>query len=388
MTNKTYANFVVTMGAVSSGALLVLGPFFSAVSNSDYWLPYYFLVYILTNILANKYLTKVIDYKGGKHYLVWSFKLRVLLITGTIPLVLTDSGLAVVTFLSLGAALPDALFRSAYPTYVKKVYKNEELQKINSNYSVFRQVGYVLGTGLSGFLIAFSITSVLGVLVALSIMSLIVLNQIEPDNGIDKAPTGSGHNVKGFLSFLASQRLLMLYLSLLMMLVVGFVLPMSLAPFVVDHLKKSSLELGILEAAFSCGAFAGAYFYGKKVGDWVPPVMLVFASVLLVSVYWVEFEILVPLFVVIGIVLQCSIWFFTQLQIAISGDRIGEVVANLYFHATLLAALYMAVVTMFPDKIVDNSYYLVAATLLASFLAYLVQLKISNTNQESASEVQ
>lgn len=301
---------------------------------------------------------------------------------------LTDSGLEVVTFLSLGAALPDALFRSAYPTYVKKVYKNKELQKINSNYSVFRQIGYVLGTGLSGFLIAYSITSVLGVLVGLSIMSLIALNQIEPDKVIDKAPTDSDHNVKGFLSFLVGERLLMLYLSLLMMLVVGFVLPMSLAPFVVDHLKKSSLELGILEVAFSCGAFAGAYFYGKKVGNWVAPVMLVFASVLLASVYWVEFEILVPLFVVIGIVLQCSIWFFTQLQIATSGDRIGEMITNLYFHATLLAALYMAVVTMFPDKIIGNSYYLVAVALFASFLAYFVQLKISNTNQERANEVQ
>ena len=388
MRNTTYANFAVTMGAVSSGALLVLGPFFSAVSDSDYWLPYYFLVYILTNIVANKYLTKVIDRKGGKHYLDWSFKLRALLIAGTIPLVLADSGLAVVTFLSLGAALPDALFRSAYPTYVKKVYKNEELQKINSNYSVFRQVGYVLGTGLSGLLIAYSIISVLGVLVALSIMSLIALNQMDPDNVIEKALTDSGHNVKGFLSFLVGERLLMLYLSILMMLVVGFVLPMSLAPFVVDHLKKSSLELGTLEAAFSCGAFAGAYFYGKKVGDWVAPVMLVFASVLLASVYWVEFEILVPLFIVIGIVLQCSIWFFTQLQIATSGDRIGEVITNLYFHATLLAALYMAVVTMFPDKIVDNSYYLVAAALLASFLAYVVQLKTSNMNQDNTNEVQ
>ncbi len=79
--------------------------------------------------------------------------------------------------------------------------------------------------------------------------------------------------------------------------------------------------------------------------------MLVFASALLVFIYWVEFEVLVPLFVVIGIVLQCSIWFFTQLQIATSGDRIGEVITNLYFHATLLSAMYMVVVTIFPDKI-------------------------------------
>lgn len=137
MKNMTYANFAVTMGAVSSGALLVLGPFFSVISDNQNWLPYYFLVYILTNIVANKYLTKVIDRKGGKYYLGWSFKLRVLLIAGTIPLVLANSGLAVVKFLSLGAALPDALFRSAYPTYVKKLYKSEEIQKINSNYSVF-----------------------------------------------------------------------------------------------------------------------------------------------------------------------------------------------------------------------------------------------------------
>ncbi|HIF9474042.1 TPA: MFS transporter [Photobacterium damselae] len=388
MRDTNYANFAVTMGAVSSGALLVLGPFFSAVSDSDYWLPYYFLVYILTNIVVNKYLTKVIDRKGGKHYLGWSFKLRILIITGTIPLVLTDSGLMVVTFLSLGAALPDALFRSAYPTYVKKMYKDEELQKINSNYSVFRQVGYVLGTGLSGLLITYSITSVLGVLVVLSIMSLIALNKIDPDKVIDNAPTDSGHNVKGFLSFLVGERLLMLYLSILMMLVVGFVLPMSLAPFVVDHLKKSSVELGVLEAAFSCGAFIGAYFYGKKIGDWVAPVMLVFASALLVSVYWVAFEVLIPLFVFIGIVLQCSIWFFTQLQIATSGDRIGEVITNLYFHATLLSAMYMIVVTIFPDKIIDNSYYLVAMALMASFLAYLIQLKTNKTSQESANEVQ
>ena len=170
----------------------------------------------------------------------------------------------IVTFLSLGAALPDWLFRSAYPTYIKKVYKNEELQKINSNYSVFREVGYLLGTGLSGFLIAYSITLVLSAIVILSIMSLISLNQIDSDNSIDKTPTDSSHNVKEFLSFLVRERLLMLYISILMMLVVGFVLPMSLAPFVVEHLKKSSLELGILEAAFSCGSFAGAYFYGKR----------------------------------------------------------------------------------------------------------------------------
>lgn len=388
MKNTTYTNFAVTMGAVSSGALLVLGPFFSVVSDSQNWLPFYFLVYILTNIVANQYLRKVIDHKGGKYYLDWSFKLRVLLIAGTIPLVLADFGLAVVTFLSLGAALPDALFRSAYPTYVKKVYKDEELQKINSNYSVFRQVGYVFGTGLSGLLITYSIISVLGVLVALSIISLIVLNKMDPDHVIEKAPTDSDHIIIGFWSFLISERLLILYLSILMMLVVGFVLPMSLAPFVVEHLKKSSVELGILEAAFSCGAFAGAYFYGKKFGDWVAPVMLFFASVLLASVYWFPFEILIPLFVVIGIVLQCSIWFFTRLHIATSEDRIGEVMTNLYFHATLLAALYMAVLTMFPNKIVERSYYLVASALLAAFLTYVVHLKTSNTNQNKVNEVQ
>lgn len=375
MKNTTYANFVVTMGAISSGALLVLGPFFSVVSNSQNQLPYYFLIYILTNIVANKYLTKVIDRKGGKYYLDWSFTLRILLIAGTIPLVLADSGLAIVTFLSLGAALPDALFRSAYPTYVKQVYKDKELQKINSNYSLFRQIGYVFGTGLSGLLISYSIISVLGVLVALSSISLMALNKMDPDHVIEKAPTDFSYNIIGFLSFMVSERLLILYLSILMMLVVGFVLPMSLAPFVIEHLKKSSIELGILEAAFSCGAFAGAYFYGKKVSDCVAPTMLFFASILLASVYWVPFEILIPLFVVIGIMLQCSIWFFTRLQIATSEDRIGEVITNLYFHATLLAALYMAVLTMFPNMIADRSYYLVASALLAAFLAYIVHLK-------------
>ena len=150
MRNATYANFAAAIGAVSSGALLVLGPFLSALSDSDYWLPYYFLVYILTNIVVNKYLTKEIDRKGGKHYLDWSFKSRILLIAGTVPLVLANGGLIVVTFLSLGAALPDALIRSAYPTYIKRVYEGDDLQRINSNYSVFRQLGYVLGTGLSG----------------------------------------------------------------------------------------------------------------------------------------------------------------------------------------------------------------------------------------------
>lgn len=388
MRNSTYENFSVTIGAVSSGALLVLGPFFSAVSDNDYWLPYYFLVYIITNIVTNKYLTRVIDRKGGKHYLDWSFKLRVLFIIGTIPLVFSDSGLAVVTLLSLSAALPDALFRSAYPTYVKKMYKDKELQKINSNYSIFRQVGYVLGTGLSGILITYSIISVLGGLVALSILSLIALSQMEPDNLVEIIPVDSSYSFVGFLNFLIGERLLMLYLSILMMLLVGFVLPMSLAPFVVDYLKRSSAELGILEAVFSCGAFAGAYFFGQKVGNWVAPVMLVFASASLASVYLVEFEILIPLFCVIGIVLQCSIWFFTQLQVAISGARIGEVITNLYFHATLLAASYMAVVTMFPSKVVEHSYYFVSIVLLASFLAYLVQLKTSNLNQDSTNEIQ
>lgn len=375
MKNTTYANFAVTIGAVSSGALLVLGPFFSVVSESQNWLPYYFLIYILTNIIANKYLTKIIDRKGGKYYLDWSFKLRVLLIAGTIPLVLADSGFAVVTFLSLGAALPDALFRSAYPTYMKRMYKNEELQKINSSYSVFRQVGYVFGTGLSGLLISYSIILVLGLLVILSILSLIALNKLEPDNVIERTLRDSNYNIIGLLSYLVSERLLTLYLSILMMLVVGFVLPMSLAPFVVEHLKKTSVELGILEATFSCGAFAGAYFYGKKLGEWVAPVMLFFASVLLTFVYWVPFEILIPLFFVIGIVLQCSIWFFTRLQIATSRERIGEVITNLYFHATLLAALYMAVLTIFPNKTIDKSYYLIALMLLAAFLAYIIHLK-------------
>ena len=125
----------------------------------------------------------------------------------------------------------------------------------------------------------------------------------------------------------------------------------------------------------------------QKIGDWVAPAMLVFASVLFISVYWVGIEILVPLFIVIGIVLQCSIWFFTQLQMIISSDRIGEVITNLYFHATLLAVLYMAVVTMFPNKIIYNSYYLVSVVLFASFLAYLIHLKISKTNKQSANEV-
>jgi len=387
MRNATYANFAAAIGAVSSGALLVLGPFLSALSDSDYWLPYYFLVYILTNIVVNKYLTKEIDRKGGKHYLDWSFKSRILLIAGTIPLVLANGGLIVVTFLSLGAALPDALIRSAYPTYIKRVYEGDDLQRINSDYSVFRQLGYVLGTGLSGFLITYSIIAVLVTLVALSILSLIAVNQMDPDNIIDKSHTNSDHTVKRFLNFLISEHLLMLYLSILMMLVVGFVLPMSLAPFVVDHLEKSSIELGILEAAFSCGAFTGAYLYGKKVGDWIAPVMLFSSSVLLASVYWVEFVLLTPLFFAIGILLQCFIWFFTQLQIATSNDRIGEVVTNLYFHATLLAALYMAVATISPN-IVNKSYYLVATVLLISFLVYIVQLKTSNTNDKSTNELQ
>lgn len=207
------------------------------------------------------------------------------------------------------------------------------------------------------------------------------------DHVIDKTSINSNHNIIGFLKFLVSERLLILYLSILMMLVVGFVLPMSLAPFVVEHLKKSSVELGILEAAFSCGAFAGAYFYGKKIGEWVAPTMLFFSSVLLTSIYWVPFGILIPLFVVIGIVLQCSIWFFTQLQIATSEDRIGEVITNLYFHATLLAAIYMAILTMFPNKIVDNSYYLVSAALLIAFLVYVVHLKTSKMNQDKPNEV-
>ncbi|WP_324016965.1 hypothetical protein [Aeromonas hydrophila] len=372
MNNRKRLNIVVLLSAISSGCLLVLGPYIAAKSNQEYLVPLYFFIYILTNILSNKWLSKSIDFNGGLYFIKLSVKIRIALLFITLFLIHDVNTILLITFISISASLPDAIFRSAYPTYIKRTCIDNELQEANSNYSLYRQIGYIAGTMIGGILIFYQTVSLVAMLLAVGFVSIYFLSGIVIDiSSTAEQKIDKSYKENGLFSYLVEKEILGLYTTVLIILVVGFILPMSLAPFVIGYLNYGSMELGLLEASFSIGALIGARYYQNKTTSSVPVLMLLISSLSLGGMYLMSFNILLLNFLLAGCTLQCSIWFFTQLQLNTPQDKIGVVVTNLYFHATLFSALYMSITTIFASDLINISYYTVSFLLFAALVNYI-----------------
>lgn len=378
-------NLILLLGSLSflsgvcSGALLVLGTYYASDIGGGSYVSFYFATYIITSIMVNFFLKTWMVSCIPTTLLSSAFLIRLSLSLLTIFILVSfDQKLMVLFLISLSASIPDSLIRVAYPTYVKNTFESKSLQKINSDYSVTRQVGYIVGPALSGFIIYHSVVTIVCLMGLISLLmmkiNLMIPRVDEYKSNIERMLTNVKTQESMFLYLIKSKNI-SLYVSYYILLLIGFTMPASLAPLMVGYLKYSSKELGVAEAFFSLGSFAGAIVYRKLNNQVAALSMLFFASLLIPFMHFSNALLIYGILLAVGILLQSSIFIFTKLQTAVASERFGEIISSLYLYASILSALYMAMISINSMLFIHGSYYFISFLVLLSFLSYVIYLK-------------
>ncbi|MCL1624356.1 MFS transporter [Moraxella sp. Tifton1] len=378
-------NLILLLGSLSflsgvcSGALLVLGTYYASDIGGGSYVSFYFATYIITSIMVNFFLKTWMVSCIPTTLLSSAFLIRLSLSLLTIFILVSfDQKLMVLFLISLSASIPDSLIRVAYPTYIKNTFESKSLQKINSDYSVTRQVGYIVGPAISGFIIYHSVVTIVCLMGLISLLmmkiNLMIPRVDEYKSNIERMLTNAKTQESMFLYLIKSKNI-SLYVSYYILLLIGFTMPASLAPLMVGYLKYSSKELGIAEAFFSLGSFVGAIVYRKLNNQVAALSMLFFASLLIPFMNFSNALLIYGILLAVGILLQSSIFIFTKLQTAVASERFGEIISSLYLYASILSALYMAMISINSMLFIHGSYYFISFLVLLSFLSYVIYLK-------------
>lgn len=337
--------------AISSGLLLVLGPWYATShSVSGELNSLYFFSYITITIIISSFFGFILDQHGGRFGLQVSTASRLVFISFTfIALIKFNTNPKFITIsLALLASIPDSLYRISIDAFLKETLNSQDILKGSSLLSAVRQVGYIAGTSIGGIILTTSngIEYLMPLLFLLGMISLTLVNSTQKkylhstEKGAPRRSINIASQIAWLSQKLSNNRLQHLFISLIIFGIIGYVLPMNAAPLILKVKNLSSLQLGEVESVFSIGTFIGSLSYAKYNSRPFMAFSFVAVSGALLTVAEMPYPLILIGFTVLG--------FFLNATIPLEADFIRrcpeDIIGRLSGFAALTCSIFSALI--------------------------------------------
>jgi len=338
--------------AVSSGMLLVFGPWYITIHSLGYaFSALYFFVYVCVSILTSSFLGALLDRFGGMFGLRVASIMRLMLLMAIaaaeymfhLPIAYAAPALA------LAASGPDSIYRMSVGVFLKERISNEMMAKAIGNTQASRQIGYVLGTSLAGSLLAFRnginifilVIFIIALLTAVFAFSVEKIASERAYVDVVEPKISFASQFQFILAEMAKYDLLTLFFGVLILTTIGFLLPMNVAPLMIKVKGMTVLQLGVVETCFSVGTFLGSIFYSRIVNKITTLISLFLTACSLVALIFIPNLYIDFAFFLLGFMLNATIPLSADFARTCPIQIVGRVGGMLSLLSSMSAALVL-----------------------------------------------
>jgi len=366
MKHRIFYTLAFIMAGIS-GALLVSMPWFYVSEHKTINVALYIGIYSLSGVIAQPFVGVFADLFKEKYLLL---SLNFIKIVGIILAITsgidTTISLCLIPFLF---SISDSQFRVLSGKILKNLFSDSiNAGRHNARFFAVRELGYILGTAFSGYLIYyFGQTNTLFVLLALSVIATILPVLIHFSEHTAMKIQLNLSEVFCFPTIFRNKELRNV---IMISSLVAFPLrisPLFAAPLVYQSLKGSSLLLGHMEMAWAIGAVAANLLMSRFYDDTYSDPVKSFSLFMLLISYLVLFSNIAVLAIVsyfcIGFFGQSIVLYFTDVQKLTESTRVGRVFAT----SNLITVIPIVLFT-FIQQFADASVYVIPLIMCVSSL--------------------
>lgn len=368
--NSMLFYFANCLAAIGAGIMLILAPWIAVNRTGEaFSAGLIMIVMLLPNLIGGPFIGNLIDRYDGKKMCFYMDICRFFLFIVLAIFLKTDLQIYFFYLIILFLSMFNSIFRTSSQVMIKVTFPDVEIARVNSTNLVFREVGYLFGTGIGGFLLSFyppwSVSVLVSVLFLLSSLFLFKIKTTIFRNTVNSSDHSYLMDIRsGYLYLKNHQKILpLLYL-------VGFVslglqiCPMLLSPMCKLYLNVSSKEFGLIEVAWALGSILIGTLISRKLHKKYSFILtMCFKVSLAVAFLFAYFAnhwfVLLVTYFLLGFFGQVVIFHSSRIQILCEQEYIGRVFGFFNFASALVSLIVFGVISYMLTIFDVNTIYLV-----------------------------
>jgi MFS family permease len=360
--------------ALAAGMMIILGPWVAVEKTGQAFSSgLIMLIIFLPNLLAGPFIGNLSDHFNNKKLCFSMDVIRGVLFVGIYFFLISDLSIIYFYILIFLQSIANAIYRNSAGALVKKLFPNELIAKINSTNLVFREVGYLAGTGISGIvMVAFGPETnaiVIATFFIVSALFILKLKLVFNDPNKDRQMSMLS-NIKEGISYINERRDIATSLIILALTSVSLLIcPVVLSPLCIFLLKTSSTEFGFIEMSWAGGAILAGVIISKYLyKNFSLKTNLIFQSLLLVGFVICylgsDWQVYLVAYFILGLSGQVTVIQNSRIQTLCDPQYIGRIYGTFNFIFSAFALTTFSIVSYLTMKTDLRNIYLISFSLV------------------------